>query len=82
MNKLGKLALAAMLVVVLTGTTFAGGTNTSPCAAPGEIESPPCSTTELLDDEASEASSNVSGGIETVIFEAATYAVENLFTLF
>jgi hypothetical protein len=82
MNKLRKLFLALSLSVILSGIAFAGETSSPPCANPGETSSPPCSSGQFIIDEATEASSSVSGEVETTIIEAASYAVESLLSLF
>lgn len=82
MNKLRRLFLATSLSVILSGTAFAGDPNGPPCANPGETHGPPCASGQIIIDEAAEASSNVSDEVETLIFEAASYALESLLTLF
>lgn len=82
MNKLRRLFLALGLSVILSATAFAGETSGPPCADPGETSGPPCASGQIIIDEATEASSNVSDEVETLIFEAASYALENLLTLF
>lgn len=82
MNKLRRLLLALGLSVILLGTAFAGETSGPPCANPGETSGPPCSSGQIIIDEATEASSNVPDEVETTIFEAASYALESLLTLF
>ena len=82
MSHLRRFGLAISLTVVLAGAAIAGETNTPPCANPGETNTPPCTTSELITDETSEASYSVSSEVETMVFEAASYAVESLLTLF
>jgi len=80
---LRRLTLAFCISVILAGTAFAGETNTPPCANPGETNTPPCPATEYIsDDELVATSSTVSGEVETVIFEAASFMVESLLTLY
>lgn len=81
MHKLRKLALALGLSVILSGTVSAGETSAPPCPNPGETSAPPCSSEQIIMDETTEASSIVSGEVETVVFETF-YAVESLLTLF
>ena len=81
MKTLKRLTLAAALSLVLGSTVLAGETSTPPCVNPGETSTPPCSSQSILD-EASETSASVSDEVETVIYEAATYAVESLLALF
>jgi len=82
MNKLRRLFLALSLSVILSGTGFAGETSSPPCPNPGETSSPPCSSGQIIMDEATEVSSTVSDQVETMIIEAASYAIESLLTLF
>jgi len=82
MNKLRRLFLALSLSVILSGTGLAGETSGPPCANPGETSGPPCSSGQIIIDEPTEASSNVSDEVETTILEAASYAIESLLILF
>ena len=82
MNKLKELALATIFALLLAGTAFAGEIKSSSCANPGETESPPCSIAPHVNVEVVEASPSVSGEIETLMFEAASDAVETLLTFF
>jgi hypothetical protein len=82
MNKPRRLFLALSLSVILSGTAFAGETSGPPCANPGETSGPPCSSGQIIIDETTEASSNVSDEVETMIFESASYAIDSLLTLF
>ena len=82
MSHLRRFGLAISLTVILAGTAIAGETNGPPCANPGETNGPPCASGQLIIDEATEASSNVSDEVETLIIEAASYALESLLTLF
>lgn len=82
MNKLGRLTIALCLSVILSTTAFAGETGGSSCPNPGETSGPPCSSGQIIMDEATEAGSNVSGEAETIIFEETLYAIESLLALF
>jgi hypothetical protein len=82
MNKLRRLFLVLSLSVIVSATAFAGETSGPPCANPGETSGPPCSSGQIIIDESTEASSSVSDEAETIIIEAASYAVESLLTLF
>lgn len=81
MKTLRRLTLAVALSIVLGNTVIAGETNTPPCANPGETNTPPCSTSQFTIG-ASETSSAVPDEVETVIYEAATYAIESLLALY
>lgn len=81
MSHLRRFGLAISLTVTLAGTTFAGETNSPPCV-PGETNSPPCTTGQFTTDETSETSSYISGEVDTTVFEAASYAIESLLTLY
>lgn len=82
MDKLRRLTLALSLSVILSGPAFAGETSAPPCPYPGETSAPPCSSDQLILDEATLASSDVSSEEQTIYYEAASYAVESLLTLF
>jgi hypothetical protein len=82
MHNLRRLGLAISLTIALSGTALAGETTSPPCVNPGETTSPPCSSEQLILEESTQAPSNVSDEAETIVLEAATYAIESLFTLF
>lgn len=82
MENLRKLGLAISLAVIITGNAFAGEVSTPPCANPGEVSTPPRCSAHFIVEEASAASSTVSSEVEMVVFEAASYAVQTLLTLF
>ncbi len=50
MNNLKKLALSSVVIAVLSLRAFAGETGTPPCASvpPGEMNSPPCDSSQHL----------------------------------
>jgi len=67
----------------MAGTALAGETNAPPCPNPGETNAPPCSTNPYnTTDEVSETTSTFSSEVETIVIEAASYAVESLLILF
>jgi len=85
MNYLKRQAVAISLVVVLASATFAGETNTPPCAIPGETipgetNTPPCAT-QFVDDSSGEATALVSE-VEIFILEATTYGMASLLIVF
>jgi hypothetical protein len=82
MDSLKRLALGISLTVILASTAIAGETSAPPCVNPGETSAPPCPMYQPIVDDANEASSSVSSEVETIVVEAATYAVESLLTLF
>src|SRR5258705_223862 len=82
MHNLRVLGLAICLTIAVSGTALAGESTSPPCVNPGESTSPPCSASQLITDETSETSSNVSGEVETIVVEATLYALESLLTLF
>ena len=82
MNNLRRLGLAITLAIAVSGSAFAGETNSPPCPTPGETNSPPCSPDPVIFEDASETSLSVSSEVETIVAEAATYAIESLLTLF
>jgi hypothetical protein len=82
MKSLRRVALTLCMAVVMAGTALAGETNAPPCPNPGETNAPPCSTNPYITDEVSETTSSLSSEVETMVIEAASYAVESLLTLF
>lgn len=82
MKSVRRCTLTISLLVIMAGTSFAGETSSPPCAAPlpGETSSPPCSGQFAADDAGQ--TSTISGELETVVAEAATYVAESLLTLF
>jgi len=82
MHNLRRLGLAISLTIALSGTALAGESASPPCVNPGETASPPCSSAQLTPEESDQAFSSVSDEVETIVVEAATYAIESLFTLF
>ena len=81
MNSLRRLTLALCLAIALSGAAFAGETNTPPCPHPGETNTPPCTSTQQITDEGSLDKSAVSE-VDTIVLEAASYAIESLLTVF
>jgi len=81
MNSLRRLTLAVCLAIATAGAVFAGETNTPPCPNPGESSTPPRTSTQQITDQVSERSSDVPE-VETVVLEAASYAIVSLLTFF
>ena len=78
MNHLKRLGLTFTLMSVLAVTTFAGITETPPCA-PGETSGPPCSSQPMSDDSADPGQTNSPPASDTVdlmdIVEAALWSL-------
>jgi len=53
MKNLKRLGVSFTLICVLAMATFAGETNSPPCAppAPGETQSPPCAAAQMMSDD-------------------------------
>ena len=88
MNKLKRLCLIIGLTLVLASSVFAGETPTPPCAPPdpGEVQSPPCSTTRLSSDDPTpgQTSTPANGSLVTeyVVADTAIDFVESVLSLF
>ena len=85
MNNLKRLALAISLTLVLAGAAFADDPSTPPCPPnPGELNTPPCSSTQLLTDgpDAGQASLTVGNDVESLAIAAAMSAIEDLLTIY
>src|SRR5712692_10328459 len=60
MNNLKRLSAAVVLTLVLGATAIAGETSTPPCAppAPGQVDTPPCSSGQVAPDPAASGEMN------------------------
>jgi hypothetical protein len=86
MKNLKRLGISVTLVCVLAMSSFAGETNSPPCA-PGETNSPPCSAAQLTPDDSAttdETSSSpaTNTGAEYSVAEAAVDVLQSFFLIF
>jgi hypothetical protein len=82
MNCLKRLALATALTMVLTATTLADGSNSPSCPNPGEINSPPCSSSQLVTDDTADQNVTTSSEVETLVITTAISALEDMLTIY
>jgi hypothetical protein len=80
MNNLRKLFAAISLTIMLAGTTLAD----CPTPVPGEINSPPCTSTQQLSDSADQTTTamTISSEAQTVVLDVVIAALENLLTVY
>ena len=79
MNNLRKLFVAITLTVILAGTVLAD------CPAPGEVTTPPCtSTQQQVDDSAGQAATDatISDTVDNVVLDLVIDGLENLLTVY
>lgn len=79
MNQLKRLALVISIATVLAGTAQANEINSLPCANPGTVNSPPCAT-QLIEQD-NEATTFITE-VEVFILEATARGIESLLTIF
>ncbi len=86
MKNLKRLGVSVTLLCVLSLTTFAGDTNSPPCA-PGDTNSPPCAMAQITSDD-SVAPGNTNSppasnsGAEYSITEVAVDLLQSVLSLF
>ena len=80
MNNLKKLLVAISLTIMLAGTTLAD----CPAPIPGEVNTPPCTSTQQLNEDSADrtTATTTSSEAEIVIFDTVIAALENLLTVY
>jgi hypothetical protein len=87
MKTLNRLCIAVALTFTIASYSFAGATNSPPCAPPepGTVNSPPCADAQIAQEDSTPqtitlASSNVID--EYVVSEVAIGLVQNLLSIY
>ena len=75
MNSMKRLSLAISLTIVLAGTVFA-------CPNPGELNAPPCTSTQLVTDDPADQSTTIADEVETITIETVISTLEDMLTVF
>lgn len=80
MNNLKKLFVSISLTILLAGTALADCTSTTP----GEINGPPCASSEQLTDPADQVTPTtaISNAFQVVVLDAVIDGLENLLTVY
>jgi hypothetical protein len=81
MNNLKRFSVAIGLTIMLAGTTFAD----CPVPIPGEINTPPCTSTQQLGDDSVDqtpTTATISSEAEIAVFDTVIAALENLLTVY
>ena len=83
MKNFKRLVISVSLTLVLAGAAFADDP-TPPCSTnPGELNSPPCSSSQLVaDDSGNQSGSTISNEVDTLTIETAISAIESLLTIY
>jgi len=82
MNTLKRLTLAIILAMVLAGTAFAQDPK-PPCTNdPGEMNTPPCPSSQMVSDDPVDQNVTSSSTLETLTIAAAVSAIENLIAIY
>lgn len=79
MNSLKKCVVAISLIIMIAATTVAE------CPLPGEMNSPPCSSTQQTTDDLSAQAATaptISSEVEIITIDAVISALENLLTVY
>ena len=75
MNTMKRLSLAISLTIVLAGTVFA-------CPDPGELNAPPCPSTQLVTDDPADQSTTIADEVATITIETVISTLEGMLTVF
>ena len=81
MTNLRRLFVAVSLAIMLAGTALAD----CPIPVPGEINTPPCTSTQQLTDDSADqttTATTISSEVEIVVFDAVIAGLENLLTVY
>ena len=79
MNSLKKCVVALSLVVMIAATTLAE------CPIPGEVNQPPCSTTQQIPDDPTiqtTTTATISNEVEIITVNTVITALESLLTIY